>query len=68
MVYGGGKMIIKYEGHKFIYDSELDFLMLYKCYINGCNCWNCTERVFDGCVIDELDEKITKNWGKNEGF
>lgn len=68
MVYGDIRMIVDYEGHRFVYEPDLNFLMVYKCYENGCNCYNCTERVFDGCIIDEIDEEILQNWRENEGF
>lgn len=48
-------MIVVYEGYDFVVDPDIDFLMLRNCYHNGCNCLNCTERVFDGCPIDEVD-------------
>lgn len=61
-------MIVDYEGHKFIYDPEIDFLVLYKCYENGCNCYTCTERVLDGCVIDDISEEVKESWCKNENI
>lgn len=48
-------MLVEYDGYKIIFDKEIDFVMLEKCYQNGCNCYTCTERVFDGCIIDEIN-------------
>lgn len=48
-------MLVNYEGYDFVIDPEIDFIMLYNCYMNGCNCLNCYERIFDGCVIDEVE-------------
>lgn len=47
-------MLIKYEGYNLVVDPEIDFIMLYKCYENGCNCYNCIERFTDDCIIDDI--------------
>lgn len=47
-------MLVDYEGYKLVVDPEIDFIVLHKCYENGCNCLNCTERVVDGCIIDDI--------------
>lgn len=51
-------MVINYNGYNIVFDKTIDFIMLQKCYENGCNCYNCQERVFDGCIIDEIDIDI----------
>lgn len=51
-------MLVNYEGYNLVVDPNGDFIMLYKCYENGCNCLNCTERIMDGCIIDELDTEL----------
>lgn len=48
-------MLVEYDGYKIVVDKDADFIMLQGCYRNGCNCYNCTERVFDGCIIDEIN-------------
>lgn len=47
-------MLIKYEGYNLIVDPNTDFIILEPCYNNGCNCSNCTERIIDGCIIDDI--------------
>ena len=47
-------MLVKYEGYNLVIDPEIDLIMLYECYKNGCNCYNCIERFTDGCVIDDI--------------
>ena len=47
-------MLVKYEEYNLVVDQEIDFIMLYECYKNGCNCLNCPERFTDGCVIDDI--------------
>ena len=47
-------MLVKYEEYNLVVDQEMDFIMLYKCYENGCNCYNCIERFTDGCIIDDI--------------
>lgn len=58
-------MIIMYEGYEFIVDPEIDFCMLRNCYHNGCNCYNCHERVVDGCPIDEVDIDTLIEYGES---
>lgn len=54
--------VFEYEGYEFVLDEKIDFLMLRGCYLYGGNCYNCYERVFDGCILDEVDiEEIIKN-------
>ena len=50
--------ILDFDGYKFVIDEEIDFIMLWKCYENGCNCFTCSERHLDGCIIDEVDLDI----------
>ena len=47
-------MLAKYEGYNLVVDPEIEFIMLYECYENGCNCYNCIERLTDGCIIDDI--------------
>lgn len=48
-------MLINYDGRDIIVDKDINFVMINKCYQNGCNCYNCAERIFDGCIIDEIN-------------
>ena len=57
-------MIKNYKGMQFVVDPEFDFIMQLGCYYNGCNCRNCTERVFDGCIIDEVDIEDIMEYGE----
>lgn len=57
-------MLKKYKEYNLVVDPEIDFIMLYKCYENGCNCYNCIERFTDGCIIDDIymdDLTLDKN-------
>lgn len=47
-------MLVKYEGYNLVVDPEIEFIMLRKCYENGCNCHNCIERFTNGCIIDDI--------------
>ena len=47
-------MLVKYEEYNLVVDQEMDFIMLYECYKNGCNCLNCPKRFTDGCIIDDI--------------
>ena len=47
-------MLVKYEGYNLVVYPEIEFIMLRKCYENGCNCSNCIERFTDGCIIDDI--------------
>ena len=47
-------MLAKYEGYNLVVDPEIEFIMLYECYENGCNCYNCIERFTYGCIIDDI--------------
>lgn len=51
-------MLVKYEGYNLVVDPEIDFIMLESCYSNGCNCFNCTERFIDGCIIDDISVDV----------
>lgn len=57
-------MLVKYEEYNLVVDPEIDFIILHRCYENGCNCSNCIERFTDGCVIDDIsidDLTLDKN-------
>ena len=47
-------MLMNYEGYNLVVYPEIEFIMLRKCYENGCNCSNCIERFTDGCIIDDI--------------
>lgn len=57
-------MIKNYKGMQFVVDPEIDFIMQLGCYEAGCNCSNCQERVFDGCVIDEVNIEDVMEYGE----
>lgn len=48
-------MLVSYGDFEFVIDPEIDFCMLADCYRLGCNCYNCHERILDGCPVDEVD-------------
>ena len=69
LVVGANKekyMIVQYEGYELIVDPETDFIMLRSCYDNGCNCYNCSEAILEGCIIDELPYDLIMEKAKGE--
>lgn len=50
-------MIGKYNEMEYVYDLESDFIMKLRCYELGCNCYTCSEAVFDNCN-EELEEAL----------
>ena len=59
-------MIVQYEGYELIVDPETDFIMLRSCYDNGCNCYNCSEAILEGCIIDELPYDLIMEKARGE--
>lgn len=51
----GCKYYLSEEGIELVIDKDIDFVMIKSCYLNGCNCYNCLERVVEGCIIDDIE-------------
>ena len=48
-------IVVAYNGQKLVVDPETGFVMDLICYEHGNNCYTCTERVIDGCIVDEVE-------------
>ena len=57
-------MIKNYKGMQLVIEPEIDFIMQLGCYETGCNCSTCQERIFDGCIIDEINVEDVMEYGE----